>query len=266
MSTHRVTIASAEEIGQIIAAQIAEGIAQAAGRNYVLGCPTGRTPLPVYRALAALAQERKLDLSPLVIALMDDYLVPGEGGSFVHVPSERSYSCVGFAQREIVEPLQRAGTAAVRLIYPDPNDPGRYDRELAQLGGIDFFILASGASDGHIAFNPVGAPRDSQTRIIELARATRTDNLATFPEFAGLEQVPRHGISVGIGTIIDQSRRVAMILTGPDKREAFARISEAQDYCPDWPATAFALCEDGQLYADPAAASTDLATTNHKGK
>src|SRR5207237_3790602 len=121
-----------------------------------------------------------------------------------------------FALREIAAPL---GIPEERVWLPDPQDPSAYDERIAAAGGIDLFLLASGASDGHVAFLPPGSPRDGGTSVVELAETTRTDNLATFPRFAALDEVPLHGVSVGLATIAG-ARAARLVLHGPGKREA----------------------------------------------
>jgi len=254
MTNLPIIVATAEEVGARAAALIADGLrmASAAGRDFLLGCPTGRTPAPVFPALAELVSAG-LDVSPLVVVLMDEYLEP-DGDALRRVDPRREYSCIGYAERQILAPLVDAGGAPVRVWCPDPADPEAYDRQIAAAGGIDLFLLASGASDGHIAFNPPGSPRDSKTRVIELPESTRHDNMSTFPVFASLDQVPRHGISVGISTIVDNSAQALLLLTGADKRDAFDRIAAADDYDPTWPATAVKACRDYQVLADADAA------------
>ena len=83
---------------------------------------------------------------------------------------------------------------ADRLWLPDPADPDAYDERIAAAGGIDLFLLASGAGDGHVAFNPPGTEAAARTRVVALPDSTRRDNLATFPTFGGeLDAVPRTG-------------------------------------------------------------------------
>lgn len=254
MTNLPIITATADEVGARAAAIIADGLraASARGRDFLLGCPTGRTPAPVFPALAELVASG-LDVSPLVVVLMDEYLEP-DGDALRRVDPSREYSCIGYAERQILAPLVEAGGALVRLWCPDPADPAAYDRRIAAAGGIDLFLLASGASDGHIAFNPPGSPRDSKTRVIELPETTRHDNMSTFPVFASLDEVPRHGISVGISTIVDNSAQALLMLTGADKRDAFARIMAADGYDPSWPATAVKACRNYQILADADAA------------
>ena len=137
---------------------------------------------------------------------------------------------------------------------PDPAVAAGYDMRLADAGGIDLFLLASGAGDGHIAFNPPGSPRDSRSRVVELAAQTRRDNLATFPDFKSLDEVPTHGITIGIASIADLSKAATMIVWGEGKRAACRRISEAKAYDPSWPATIVVECRNAELHADRDAA------------
>ncbi len=248
-----------EGIGEHLATRIVAEIraANAARRPYVLGCPGGRSPMPVYQALERQLTAASVDCSRLVVAMMDEYLLEADDG--LHLPSASAhYSCRGFGEREIVGRINRGLPDALRV--PEANfrmpslaDPAAYDGELAALGGIDLFLLASGAGDGHIAFNPPGSARDSRTRIVTLAEQTRRDNLATFPDFRGIEEVPTHGLTIGIGSIATLSKAVAMTVWGNGKRDAFRRLSTATAYDPSWPATILAECRNGELHADTAA-------------
>ncbi|MEN9410965.1 MAG: hypothetical protein RL216_2939 [Pseudomonadota bacterium] len=253
MSRRVLILGAPDALGDAVAQDIAARLAARPG-PFLLGCPGGRSPRPVYAAFARLAGARAMDLGRLVIVMMDDYLTP----DFEHVPIEAHYSCRRFARDEIVSILN-AGLGPSNRIpdsnvwFPDPADPAAYDGRILAAGGIDLFLLASGAGDGHVAFNPPGSGRDSRTRIVPLADQTRRDNLATFPDFAGIEQVPTHGVTVGIATIA-QARASAMLVWGADKRNAFRHLASATAYDPDWPATVWASCPDATLYADRTAA------------
>jgi len=260
MTAPLTVFTDAAAAGAALAGEIADGIgaASANGRRYLLGCPGGRSPRPVYRALAAEVARRRLDISGVVIVMVDDYVVP-DRGSYRRVRADEHYSCENFALNEIVAPLNAArpsGSSTVdRVWLPDPRDPAAYDDRLRAAGGIDLFILASGESDGHVAFNPPGTPDDSLTRVVRLAESTRRDNLGTFPGFQSIDEVPRYGVTVGIATIARESARSVLIATGRAKRLAVNRVTSASTYEPDWPATVIAACRDAAIYADQAAAS-----------
>ena len=112
------------------------------------------------------------------------------------------------------------------------------------------FLLASGASDCHVAFLPPGSPVDGTTSVVELAESTRRDNLATFPEFASLDDVPTQGVSVGLDTIT-RARRLRLVLHGPDKRTAAERILARDRFDPSWPATVVHEHPDAQVLVAP---------------
>lgn len=257
MTGRVVRLDTPEDVGDHVAGLIADGLADAqrAGRPYLLGCPTGRTPEPVYTAIARRVGAG-LDLTGLIVVLMDEYVVPARDG-FALVDPAAPYSCVGFAERQMLGPWVAEGAPRPTLWHADPNDPPEYDWRIAAAGGIDLFLLASGASDGHVAFNPRGSDRGSRTRVVDLAESTRVDNMTTFPTFRELADVPQHGLSVGIATLAEESKRAVMIITGADKREAFAKVTAASEYDPDWPATVIAEIADGLIFADAAASARD---------
>src|SRR5688572_17431396 len=229
---------SPDAIGEELAARLVQRIEQArgGGRRFLLGCPTGRTPRPVFAALARRLAEAAQDVSHVVLVMMDEYLVPGDGG-LQYAPASAPWSCHHFARVEIAESLNKGLPSHHRLRddatwFPDPRDPAAYDARIADAGGIDFFLLASGASDGHVAFNPPGSPRESRTRVIPLSDETRRDNLQTFPTFGTLENVPRHGVSVGVATIT-ASKSAIMMALGAGKRPTVSRMRAATGYRPD---------------------------------
>jgi glucosamine-6-phosphate deaminase len=234
--------------------------AHAARGLMTLGCPGGRSLRSTYRSLARMAGAGQIDVSALHIVMMDEY-VEARGEHWALCPGDAHYSCRRFGDVEIRQ-LINAGIAdgaripAANLHVPDPNAPLEYEALIERLGGIDVFLLASGASDGHVAFNPQGCAPHERTRVIELTEPTRRDNLVTFPQFRDLHEVPRFGVSVGPATIATHSHAAILVLLGAAKTTAFERITAATHYDPDWPASVVLSCTDAQIVADQAAAST----------
>jgi glucosamine-6-phosphate deaminase len=252
-----------EVLGGALARLIADRIAEAAdaGRPFLLGCPSGRSPHGTYVALAREVATRDVDLTGLVIVMMDEYVERDEStGAMRRIDPTAPHSCVRFGQAEIVGPLNAAagpgrGISPDRYWVPDPAAPEDYDKIIADHGGIDLFILASGATDGHVAFNPPGTARDAGTRIVALAEQTRRDNLTTFPSFGSdVDRVPRYGVTVGVGTIREHSRQVVMVAHGDLKAATVRRVAGADRYQPEWPATVLAECARPRLFVDMAAA------------
>jgi glucosamine-6-phosphate deaminase len=252
-----------EDIGRALAALIAEQIGEAeAGRSFLLGCPSGRSARTAYAELAREVTARRLDLGDLVIVMMDEYIERDDvTGRMRRIDDMAPHSCRRFGQVDIVDQLNAAagpgrGISPDRFWVPDPEAPGDYDRQIAEHGGIDLFILASGAGDGHVAFNPPGSGPETTTRVVRLAEQTRRDSLSTFPSFGmDIDQVPRYAVTVGVGTIRDQSKQAVLVAHGASKARAVRRISEAHSYQPEWPSTILADCASPLLFVDKAAAS-----------
>lgn len=247
-------------LGAILAEELANRIdrARQAAKPFLLGCPTGRTPRPLYEALAKRFAQTNADISHVRLVMMDEYVIKS-GDAFEYAPADAPWSCHYFVRAEIADRWNRDLPRAHRLRddafwFPDPKDPGAYDKRISAEGGIDFFVLASGVSDGHVAFNPPGSPRDSRTRIIELPESTRTDNLKTFPAFGSLSAVPTHGISVGIATIA-AAKEAVMLLWGNSKAKSLARILAADRYDAAWPATVIHECTLARILCDQDAAA-----------
>ncbi|MGH6933215.1 MAG: 6-phosphogluconolactonase [Dongiaceae bacterium] len=253
-----------EKLGWQLAGEILDRarIALRKRRRFLLGCPGGRSLRPTYQALARRAAEANDNLSHLFIVMMDEYLLSDGKGGFVNCPINAHFSCLGFAFREIVGPLNAELPADHcvpdnQVWVPDPADPELYDRYLAESGGIDLFLLASGASDGHVAFNSPGTDLATETRIVELAEETRRDNLATFPQFKDLAEVPSHGVSVGVGTIARLAREAVLVVAGAHKRAAARRLQGVAVYDPAWPSTVIHECRNGRLYLDKESAADE---------
>jgi glucosamine-6-phosphate deaminase len=251
-----------QALGQSLAHELLAQINAAAvtGRPYLLGCPGGRSLRSTYQALGEQARHSQANLAHLVIVMMDEYVLP-VGRRFSYCPEAVHYSCRRFARQEI-QAVINAGLPAERQIpdsqlwFPDPAQPVAYDARLQAAGGIDHFLVASGASDGHVAFNPPGSRLTEPSHIIPLAETTRRDNLKTFPDFSSLDEVPGYGVSVGLGTIAGLSRQVTLVIHGQQKQFAVRRLAECAGFNPDWPASMIFECAQPRLLLDKAAATT----------
>jgi glucosamine-6-phosphate deaminase len=258
--------ADADALGEALAREILEGVAATpADARYLLGCPGGRSLRSTYQAIARLAPP-DADLRRLVIVMMDEYVV-GTPGALRAIEPVAHCSCRGFAQREIVGPINAAvpvgqGILPEHVWGPDPADPTAYDRRIADAGGVELFLTASGAGDGHVAFVAPPADLGGGSTVLTLAEQTRRDNMATFPEFRTLDDVPHYGVSVGLGTIAGLSRHVVMVLVGEAKQASVQRILAASDFEPDWPATFSHRCPHPRILLDRAAAATATPVGN----
>lgn len=246
---------TAADLGAALAGTIADGISAAAarGQRYVLGCPGGRSPRPVYTALAAEIGARNIDLDHVIIVMMDDYAV-ADGDGYRTVPDTETFSVARFGVEEIVTPLQAVGRGTPTLWTIDAADPMAHETRIAATG-IDLFILASGSGDGHVAFNAPGTLADARSRVVELPLSTRTDNVRTHPEFGSPDGAPQFGATIGTGTIAQYSRKAVLVAHGAEKKQAADTLRAGNHYNPDWPATIVHLCQDAELLIDGAAAA-----------
>lgn len=232
MSTPVEVVPDEAAAGALVADLVVELAAGQVG-PVVLGCPSGRTPRTTYAALGARIGSGALDAARLRLVMMDEYVEAAADGSWRWIDPALPHSCRRFADREILPLLP--GVGPDQVAFPDPAAPEGHEDLIAELGGIDLFLLASGASDGHVAFNPPGSALDGPTRVVELAEATRFDNLSTFPTFGDLDEVPTHGVSVGLGTIA-AAKAAVLLLLGAHKAEAVRRCA-AGAVDPTWPAS-----------------------------
>lgn len=259
MSTMTTQVfADESEIGRALATELADRWANAAG-HFVLGCPAGRSPTSTFRALSSAVVEQ-VDLSGLIVVMMDEYLSADENHPR-RISAYLAHSCRGYAEREIIGPLNAGRPMSLQippenLWVPDPADPLQYDRAIESVGGVDLFIVASGASDGHVGFHGPGASLSSRTEIVTLAESTRRDNLGTFPGLRCIDDVPRQGVSIGLGTIRAQSAEVIMLMHGPDKARSAQAVLDADTFDPAWPATFIHECARPRIWLDRAAAVT----------
>lgn len=230
-----------------LATEIAELVR--ARPDAVLGLATGNTPTGLYRELARMHREERLDLARVRTFNLDEYcgLGPDHPRSFRRWMREHLFDSAGLAAANTGFPdvADRSGGPRAE----ERGDPcAEYERAIEDAGGIDLLVLGIGRN-GHVAFNEPGSTRASRTRRVELHPWTRADAAAAF---GGLERVPTHAITMGIATILE-ARRLRVLAFGPEKRALVARTLAARAD-PDWPASQLHGHADLRLLVDRAAA------------
>ncbi len=232
-----VILDSREAAGELGAGFVARLVAEKP--DAVLGLATGSTPLPLWHALAA----RSLDLSRVRAFALDEYI----GLPLGHPESYRAVIA-----REVVEPLGLNPT----LVHVPGDDGGpvegageRYEAAIASTGGVDIQVLGIGRT-GHIGFNEPGSSLASATRVKTLTEQTRIDN-ARF--FDSLDEVPRHCLTQGLGTIL-RARHLLLFAFGEAKAAAIAGAVEGP-VSSSLPGSAIQLHPLVTVIVDEAAAS-----------
>jgi glucosamine-6-phosphate deaminase len=234
-----IIVDSKKAAGELVAAEIARLVR--ATPDAVLGLATGSTPMPVYEALPAALEGA--DVSQVRGFALDEYvgIAPGHPESYRSVIS-----------REVVQPL---GLDPARVRVPDGSLDGiehagdDYERAILDAGGVDLQILGIG-TDGHIGFNEPGSSFASLTRVKTLTEQTREDN-ARF--FDSIDDVPRHCITQGLGTIL-RARHLVLLAFGEGKADAVAAAVEGP-LTASLPGSAVQLHPHTTVLVDEAAAS-----------
>jgi len=224
------------------AARIAAALVRSKPRA-VLGLATGSTPLAFYGELAAMREREHLDFSEITTFNLDEYagLGPDHPQSYAHFMNEHFFS--------------RINIAPWRIHIPDglatdiPAHCEAYEAAIREAGGIDLQLLGLG-SDGHIGFNEPGSSLGSRTRIKTLTERTIRDNARFFPSPA---DVPRHVITMGVGTILD-AHRCLVLAFGKAKAAAVAAMVEGP-ITADVPASALQFHARCALLVDEEAAT-----------
>jgi glucosamine-6-phosphate deaminase len=205
-----IIIQQTPEAASRVAAAIVAGVIRTKP-NAVIGLATGQTPLGLYRELIAM----QLDWSHVRTFNLDDY---------VGLPREHPQSFHAVMRANL---FRHVNIDPANVHIPDgmttdiPAHCARYEAAIRAAGGIDIQILGIG-TDGHIGFNEPSSSLASRTRIKTLTGQTRRDNAAAF---GGEAQVPRHVITMGIGTIMD-ARLVILLAFGGAKARAIAAAVE----------------------------------------
>lgn len=234
--------ASVRELAAAIARRIADALRTRPA--LVLGLPTGRTPVHLYRELRELCAAGLADFSNAATFNLDEFL----GVPPAHPGSYRSYM-----ERHLFRHvnLRREN---IHLLDSGAADPilecERYERAIRSAGGIDLQLLGIG-DNGHIGFNEPGASLSARTHRTRLHPETRRANAALFG--GDWRKVPAEALSVGVGTIL-RAREIILIATGRAKASCVQRMMEGP-VTTRVPASLLQLHSNVRVVLDKAAAA-----------
>lgn len=201
----------AASVADWAAARVAAKIASAPGdRPFVLGLPTGSTPLGMYSRLVEMHRRGDVSFANVVTFNMDEYvgLSPDHPQSYHRFMWENLFSKIDMKPENV---------HILDGMAPDPDaECARYEAAIAEAGGIDLFVGGVGA-DGHIAFNEPGSSLSSRTRMKTLTAETRKVNARFFD--GDPSRVPATALTVGVGTVMD-AKEVMVLVSGASKARA----------------------------------------------
>ncbi len=236
-----IILENMEEAGRKAASIVASTLRRE--NNPVIGLATGSTPLPLYRELIRLHKEECLDFSDVTTFNLDEYvgLSPDHPASYNYFMWQNLLDHVNIRREKVNIP--NGLTEDIPAFCKD------YEGKIAEAGGLDIQILGIGG-DGHIAFNEPSSSLASRTRIKTLTRETIKDNSIFFEKE---EDIPRHVITMGVGTIME-SRRCLLMAFGEKKAEAVRKMVEGP-ITAMVPASVLQMHESAIVIVDEAAAS-----------
>ncbi|MDP4186014.1 MAG: glucosamine-6-phosphate deaminase [Bacteroidota bacterium] len=185
-------------------------------KPFVLGLPTGSTPLGTYGNLIELCKQGKVSFKNVVTFNMDEY---------VGIPRNHEQSYYSFMWNNFFSKLdiQEKNVNILNGNAPDLEaECAAYEAKIKSYGGIKLFLGGIGP-DGHIAFNEPGSSLSSRTRDKDLTYDTIVANSRFFDN--DVNQVPKKALTVGVATVLD-SDEVLIIVNGHNKARALQHAVE----------------------------------------
>ena len=211
-------------------------------KPFKLGCPTGSSPLGLYRNLIELYKEGKVSFENVITFNMDEYVgLPEE-----HPESYHSFMWTNFFSHIDIKKEN------VHILNGNAEDLetecAAYEQAIADAGGIDLFMGGIGP-DGHIAFNEPFSSLTSRTRIKSLTTDTIIANSRFFDN--DVNKVPKTALTVGVGTVMD-AKEVLIVCNGHGKARALQHAIEGA-VSQEWTISALQLHPHAIIVCDEAA-------------
>ena len=208
-------------------------------RPFVLGLPTGSSPIGMYRELVKAVSEGRVSFRNVVTFNMDEY---------VGLPEEHSESYHSFMHRHLFDHID-CPKENIHILNGNADDLMKecadYEKAIESYGGIDLFVGGIGP-DGHIAFNEPFSSFSSRTRIKTLTKDTRIANSRFFG--GNPDDVPQCALTVGVATVMD-AREVLILCNGHNKARASYAAVEGP-ICQAWTISALQNHPRGVIVCD----------------
>ena len=234
-----------EELSKWAAYYVASKIVKANPNDdmpFVLGLPTGSSPIGMYQNLVELNRKGIVSFKHVITFNMDEYVGLPED----HPESYHSFMWNNFFKHI---DIQKENIHILNGNAPDLKaECLQYEQKIRQVGGIHLFIGGMGA-DGHIAFNEPGSSLNSATRVKTLTTDTIIANSRFFDN--DVNKVPKTALTVGVGTVM-HAREVLILANGLAKAKALREAVEGA-ISQQWTITALQMHPKGIIVCDEAA-------------
>lgn len=212
-----------------------------AKKRFVLGLPTGSSPLGLYKELINLNKKGVISFKYVTTFNMDEYVGLSEeheqsyhyfmhSNFFNHIDINKKYVNILNGNAKNLE-----------------KECAEFENKIKLSGGIDLFIGGIGP-DGHIAFNEPGSSLGSLTRVKTLTMDTIIANSRFFGN--DINKVPRTALTVGVKTVLD-AKEIMLIISGHSKARALAKVVE-EGVNHMWTVSALQLHPRGIIVCDDA--------------
>lgn len=221
-------------------------------KPFVLGCPTGSSPLGMYKELIKLYKDGKVSFKNVVTFNMDEYC---------GLPQDHEQSYYTFMWENFFNHID-IPRENVNILNGNAEDPiaecARFEEKMASYGGVDLFMGGVGP-DGHIAFNEPGSSLTSRTRMKTLTSDTIIANSRFFGGDVNL--VPKTALTVGVGTVM-AAKKVMILVNGHNKALALHKgIEEGINHL--WTISALQTHPQAVIVCDEAACD-ELAVKTYR--
>ncbi len=236
-----------DEIGKWTASYIADKIKKAdpsKEKPFVLGLPTGSSPLPVYSEFIRMHKAGDITFKNVITFNMDEYV-----GLEENHPESYHYFMYDNLFNHIDIPKKNINILNGNAIDLE-QECIDYEKKIQDVGGIDLFLGGIGP-DGHIAFNEPGSSLTSRTRIKTLRYDTILANSRFFS--GDMTKVPKQALTVGVGTVMD-AREVIILISGYSKSRALKEVVEGS-ITHMWTASIIQMHQRGIIVCDESATS-----------
>ena len=221
-------------------------------KPFKLGCPTGSSPLGMYKALIELYKQGKVSFENVVTFNMDEY---------VGLPEEHPESYHSFMWNNFFNHIN-IKKENVHILNGNAEDLeaecAAYEAAIEAAGGIDLFMGGIGP-DGHVAFNEPFSSLSSRTRIKTLTTYTKIANSRFFG--GDVNAVPSTALTVGVGTVM-AAKEVLILCNGHNKARALQAAVEGP-VCQAWTISALQQHPHGIIVCDEAACE-ELKVSTYK--
>jgi glucosamine-6-phosphate deaminase len=236
-----------KEIGSWTASYIISKIKKAnptSKKPFILGLPTGSSPLPVYKELIRRHKAGKISFKNVITFNMDEYvgLEESHTESYHYFMFDNLFNHIDIPKGNIN--ILNGNTKNLE------KECANYEKKIQAVGGIDLFLGGIGP-DGHIAFNEPGSSLTSRTRI----KTLRYDTILANSRFFGgdITKVPKQALTVGVGTVMD-AKEVIIIISGFNKARALKEVVEG-GISHMWTASILQMHQRGIIVCDEPATS-----------